>query len=280
MKKQVAHFSSPVLTAAVVLFCNASQADQSWQVHYQRWQDAEINVVVNGESSSIDRAEYFVAYQWQTPASTEKLSYTHQPVLIRVGKPAHNGYFHRLDFTYESVIDRVEFSFTGGLHGSSNMFNHAKFHSDALVISATAMLPLPTTTGKVGFGADHRFGHFRIYPQLYWEHVFDNGQQLVINFPAHVHWWVRPQRWQVGFESYGEKWGALDADRKVESAFYLREYRLFSRWSLPHSRLGDWQLSVGVSMETQVEYLDLQLGRRQQQLDTAVFAAIGAEFGA
>ena len=198
---------------------------------------------------------------------------------MRTGSPAHNGYFHQLDVRAERTLFDTSLVVTVGIHGSSNMFKHGDFHGDAAVATFAALHLRPERDTGIGLFGDYRFGRFHLYPRL--KFTLDAGQssELELDLPVAVRWRGAQDRWHAGIERYGEKWGALDASRNVESAFYLSEWRLgvTRRWQSGGGP--DWALTAGVSFDTGVRYRDLVAGARDTDLDPAVYLMLEINIG-
>ena len=120
-------------------------------------------------------------------------------------------------------------------------------------------------------------GHFHVYPRVSISKILSRGGELTIDVPVGVLW--RKHHWQIGISRYGEKWAALDSEKKVESAFYLSEWRIEGRWQVPESKYkGTLELGAGISLNSRVHYLDLVRGRQEKDLESAIFIVLGIKF--
>ncbi|MEX1034265.1 MAG: hypothetical protein WDZ30_12950 [Cellvibrionaceae bacterium] len=255
---------------------------QPWELRAQYWEDLKLDPVVRNDrdlpKEEVPRNEYFVGYTWQYDENMVAASYAHHPVLIRRGEPGHNGYFHQLDIRYQAKYGATRLSVSAGIHGSSNMFKHGDFHGEALVGGFAATHSLDEDLG-IGLNGDYRFGHFQVYPTVRWTLPISVAGVVVANLPVAVHWHGAGEHWRVGVERYGEKWAALDRERKTDSAFYLNEWRFSARWTSPAFKNSmAIELGAGISFDTEVHHLDLATGWVVDELDSAAFVLLGLKF--
>lgn len=266
------------LFLTVLSFAEASaDADTRWTLRARTWAESTVEEPYLSGERDVGRKEYFVAYRWLTSTSDTEASYAHNPILIRAGNPAHNGYFHQLDIQHQHVSENLNFGIKLGVHASSNMFKHGEFHDEALVGRFNFSYPV-IKTFAVGASGDHRFGHFQLYPTLSWSGEFAGGIARV-RLPTMLQWQSASKRWHVALERYGEKWATLDEARELESAIYLNEWRLQGSWQIPSVWKGiNLELGIGCSTHTKLHYRDLVLGSVETKLDPAGFVWVGLTF--
>jgi hypothetical protein len=264
------------LAISLALLFIASYADAQLLLSWQTWQDTQFAHAGLGREA-IKRDQYLVNYRWQGKDQDRQIAYAHQPLLIRTGDPAHNGYFHRLDYGVYNQNGNLSIKLTTGLHGSSNMFNHFKFHDDGFVASGQILYELEGCQCEFGFNGDYRFGPFHYYLVLQKQWLFNNGAQLALSAPYALAYLSKDEQWQIGIERYGEKWGALDKSREVESSYFLEEWQVTARYRIVENLYGnELFLRVGLSFDTALRYQDLVAGDREEDIDRAVF--VGLEF--
>lgn len=255
----------------------ASADDVLWEFEARRWQDGETGVVNgSGDEAQITRGEFYLARHWQSAEDNLlTISYAHQPLLIRMGEPAHNGYLHQLDLKGSYNFSGTRFSVGAGIHGSSNMFKYGDFHRDAGVFTFAVLHRFETWDGEAGINGDHRFGNFKVYPRIRLLRQDGHGGEIIFDLPQSVIWRRAP--WRLTIERYGEKWGALDKVRDIQSAIYLQEWRVSSRLQLWRRSGVSAYAEFGMSFNTRLEYLDLSSGWRDGQLDDSVFMTLGLQ---
>ena len=250
-------------------------ADQPWSVRATYWSEGELDAPAAAGDTAVMRRELFMGYDRKFDAISIAASYAHQPILIRAGEPANNGYFHLLDAAFGLARGPLSAVVKVGVHGSSNMFKYAEFSDDSLVASFSGSYQFAERFG-VGLNGDHRFGHFSLYPMLSWSGAFGENR-VDVELPVALRW--RRHDFKLAMERYGEKWAALDAAESIHSAFYLQEWRIAASWQWP----GVWgrvtpALGAGVSLNTQVEYYDLAVGWVEFGLDDSAFLFIDINF--
>ncbi len=245
-----------------------AEMDAGWQLRVRNWEDSGFKE--NG-SKPISRTEYAAGYRWQAGEVKLGAYYAHQPVLVRDGEPAHNGYFHQLDIQalrgYAGTKVRIE----AGIHGSSNMFKYGDFHCGAAILHFSVLHPVKSIDAHIGLGGDHRFGQFKLYPRFRREYELRQNSKITFDLPIAIAW--HNEKWRVGIEKYGNKWAALDKEREVESAFYLQEWRLNGRRQTDSGIY----VEMGYSFDTQVIYRDLFAGRREEDLSDSFYLALGLQ---
>ena len=249
----------------------------SWTLSWQHWNDTQFSDnSVTTNNNPIARDQYLIRYRHRKDDANHIYTYAHQPLLIRTGEPAHNGYFHRLDYTYLNQFDRWQLELELGLHGSSNMFNHVKFHRDAVVATAEIGYQL-NKIYSLGLSGDYRFGHFRLYPVFSTEFSITDTGKIEMTVPNQIHFVSVDDGWRLGLKRFGEKWGALDRDREIESAYYLEEWQVHAQYRIVKNLYGgELFLRAGYSFDTRIRYFDLLAGDREENLDSAYF--VGLEF--
>lgn len=128
---------------------------------------------------------------------------------------------------------------------------------------------------SLGVGGDHRFGSFRWLPRVRWEHASENGRWLM-DLPVLIRWRSPEARWELRLERDGDRWATLDQAREVEGAFYLREWRAELAYKLIAGD-GPWPevaLGLGISVDTRVQYQDLQAGTLDLRLGDALLGSV------
>ena len=240
----------------MLLLVSAAPAQAGTEFEFRTWASNELD---SGEDAS--RKHYRLGWR----GDTVSVNYEHDPILVRAGAPAHNGYLHKLDFGLDFTIGKTRLNVTAGPHGTSNIFKHLDF-PDGIIVARGAV---ERTFGNFDLGVrgDYRFGDFRTYPTLSFEF-----HSLTIDLPWRISWQHR--RWEAALEKTGEKWAALDAERIVESSLYLDEWiaRLGYRLS-PRITLG-----VGTTINSRISYLDLEEGWIERKLATGAFASVTFTF--
>ncbi len=246
----------------------SSSGDHLWKVRRAQWQ----NSTLDGTREPVTRSALQILYDRQTHWGHYHLNYEHQPLRVRQGAPAHNGYLHQVGGRWQLESERWSLALAGGLHASSNLFRHGRFHREALV---TRFGATHTTSwnGRIGLAGDYRFGGFRVYPRLIHEMQGPKGT-LTLDLPRGVYFDSPEAHWQLRLERYGNKWGALDGDREVKSAVYLQEWRFTNRYRQPMGGTVFLDLELGISFDTRIRYLDLEAGEQNRRLDSAQFIAV------
>lgn len=201
--------------------------------------------------------------------------YAHEPLLVRIGDPAHNGYLHQWGVETRRTAERWRLQLEAGLHGSSNMFKYQRLHREALVGrfdwhwdgSAQSL-------GWLGISGDYRFGGFRLYPSMDRRLALPGATELHLRLPQALIWQAGDERWQLGLRRYGQKWGALDASRQVKSAVYLQEWQLEGRWQAWQTGRFMLELGAGISFDSRLSHTDLQAGRQTLRLEDAAYLTL------
>ena len=273
---------TPILVVAITLLLllvpAAAVFASPWSIEIRKWQATQFEDVGQTDSASIKRHQFGISYNWSRQRADIGLTYGYQPVLIRAGNPAHNGYFHQVDLRFRLDYGRTQVEFTTGIHGSSNMFRRFDFIDNALVSTFSVMHDVRDDSARVGINGDYRFGHFRLYPRVLISKVLTGGGELIIDLPVALRW--QKNRWQIDIKRYGEKWAALDAAKKTRSAFYMSEWRLGVRWQAPLSENKvTFELGAGISFNSWVRYLDLVRGWQEKDLEPAAFIVLGMKLG-
>lgn len=250
--------------------------DILWEFEATRWQEGEISGAdQSSDESAVTRGNYYLARQWYSGEDKLMISYAHQPLLIRLGDPAHNGYLHQLDLETSYNFSKTRIVVGAGIHGSSNMFKYGDFHSEAGVFKFAVLHRFETWDGEAGINGDHQFGNFRIYPRIRFSRQTRHGGEIAFDLPKSVVWQRGP--WQLAIKGYGEKWAALDKEREIQSALYLQEWRVSSRLQLWRRPNLSAYAEFGMSFNTRLEYLDLSSGWQDRRLDESVFIALGLQ---
>ncbi len=266
----------PGLLARAGFFClllypALADAGNRWQLWYQEWPEIELDSAWGPEP--LERKLYHFSYSGQRGTFT----YEHQPLLVRVGEPAHNGYFHQFRWQRRAQRGDTRIAVEAGMQGSSNIFKYQEPHREALVASFTVMRQLPLAQdAEAGLTGDYRFGPFRVYPRLTSRLDATATSEWLIDLPVALLWRSRAGHWQLGLERHGDKWGALDAEREVKSKVRLQEWRLGGEASLP----GGWGSSrlragAGISFDSRLVYRDLDLGWQRVSLSPAAYVRLG-----
>ncbi len=136
-----------------------------WTLRLQGWQSEALELP-GAPAEDTDRRLLHAAWQSQHAGGRTRVSYEHQPLLIRTGDPATNGYLHQVDVRHATRLGDVRLDVSLGVHGSSNIFTHQEFRSDVLVGGFRALHPIPGPFDAVGLAGDYRFGEFLVYPRL------------------------------------------------------------------------------------------------------------------
>lgn len=258
------------IATGLLLACNAlGAAAGEWSLQLRAWQSEDFNLP-GAPAQETERRAFGAAWHTEGIGNRTGISYEHQPLLIRTGNPATNGYLHQVDVEHEGHAGPTRYDLALGVHGSSNIFTHAEFGEEALVGRFKVLYPLPRAFDAAGLAGDYRFGEFLVYPRLT-ATIPAGDTEVVVDLPVRLAWRDTGQRWSVALERYGERWATLDTTGTVEGKLYLSEWQLTGRYRLWRS--GDTRLDIGagVSFDTEARYLDLKRGRVEGDLDSALF---------
>ncbi len=246
---------------ALLILASPAQAGD-WFAQGVAWDDGRVTVA--GESDRLQRHELSLGYRWlaDDPHDTgTALRYAHQPLRIRAGNPAHNGYLHQLDARQRLARGPLAAEMSLGVHGTSNMFKHGDFHRDALVATGVLWGYLGSGRGEVGLAGDYLFGQFRVYPR--WRASFlAAGGELRLDLPVAIAWGPASRAWRLAVARHGDKWATLDSERQGRDKLYLNEwragghYRIDSGWGNLSLELG-----AGLGFDTRIRYRDDMAGR-------------------
>lgn len=268
------------LTLILLMAIAGHAAASGWSLRVQRWQANTLEVA--GEvARDIERRSERGSWHADHPFGRTGVVYEHQAIDLEAGSPATNGFMHQLDLTHGMQVGKTHVDLALGLHGSSNLFNGADFvtgganlRGDAVVGRFRVTRPLEGWLDALGVSGDYRFGRFLVYPRLV--KSFPMGEsELVLDLPVSIAWRDAGGRWRLGLDRYGEHWATLDdGTETVEGKLYLDEWRLSGRY-----RIWDWgetrlDLGAGFSFDTEAQYLDLERGRVEGELDPALFAFV------
>lgn len=179
----------------------------------------------------------------------------YQPLRIRSGDPAHNGHLHRVALEAREQQGPWQVYLRAGIHATSNVLKHRDTHSDVWVGRLGLWRELPGTEGwALGIRGDHRFGAFRWVPALRGSLALGDSR-LSVDLPRGVGLHGPEGRWRVQVQRLGDKWGALDDERRMESTLRLEEWRLTltRRFRGLYRGLG-LEVGGGLSLETRVRY--------------------------
>lgn len=257
------------LPALAVLLAAPAQAGE-WSLHLRHWHAADVELP--GEpADGVERQALGLGWHDEHDRGRTGVSYLAQPLLIRAGNPGTNGYLHRVDFEHAGELGALQVDAALGVHGSSNIFTHAEFRSEALTGRLDLLYPVDGIPGAVGLAGDYRFGGFHLYPR-YAVTLPAGGTEVVLDLPVGVHWRDAGGRWRVGVERYGDKWATLDTTETVEGKTYLSEWQLIARWRFGPFAGSRVELGAGLSFDTEVEYLDLDRGPVEERIEPAPFA--------
>lgn len=249
---------------------SATAAD--WSVRLQAWQAEDFELPGMAAEETERRSARF-AWARTHEAGRTGIAYEHQPLLIRTGDPATNGYLHQVDVFHSGRIGPSRFDVALGIHGSSNIFTHAEFRSDALVGRFRALYPIPGIFDAVGLAGDYRFGRFLVYPRLTAAVPLD-GTRLTLDLPVSLALEDTGGQWRVGIERYGEHWATLDTTETVEGKLYLDEWRLEGRYRLWSSQRTRVDAGLGTSFDTDTRLLDLKRGDVEGDIEPAFYGFI------
>lgn len=243
-----------------------------WTLRLQNWQSAPLELP-GAPAKNTERRLLHAAWQSEHAGGRTGVSYEHQPVLIRTGDPATNGYLHQVDVRHATQLGDARLDVSLGVHGSSNIFTHQEFRSDVLVGRFRARYPIPGPFDAVGLAGDYRFGEFLVYPRLTATATL-SGTELLFDLPVKLAWREPGERWSLALERYGERWATLDTTETVEGKLTLSEWRLTGRYRLWRPGEAEVHAGVGLSFDTEARYLDLKRGRVEGDLDPALFAFV------
>ncbi|MCL7943724.1 hypothetical protein [Marinobacter sp. ATCH36] len=264
-----------VLLLAALALPRPAQASSDLYLLYRQWQPYDWPESVPS-TTEVTRSQRGLGWRRQIAAGRFGVDYDYQPLRIRTGEPAHNGHLHRLTFggQWQHRLYRVEAQ--AGFAGTSNMFKHRTFHSD--VVNGRIAMFRAVSEGSplsLGVGGDHRFGSFRWLPRVRWEHASDSGHWLM-DLPVLVRWQSPGRRWEIRLEREGDRWATLDQAREVENTLYLREWRteLTYRVSSGDRLWPTVVLGIGASLDTRVQYRDLEAGTQDLSLGDALLGSI------
>ncbi|MGM0434225.1 MAG: hypothetical protein ACQEQ1_06145 [Pseudomonadota bacterium] len=179
----------------------------------------------------------------------------YQPLRIRSGQPAHNGHLHRVALEAREARGAWQLYASAGIHATSNVLKHQDTHADVWVGRIGLWRDLPGSGGwALGVRGDHRFGTFQWVPALRGGFATGYGQ-LALDLPRMVQWRSLHGRWSLQAARLGEKWGALDDQRRLESTVRLEEWQLIltRRLDALYRGLG-LELGAGMSLDTRVRY--------------------------
>lgn len=261
------------MATGLLLTCTAlSAVAGEWSLHLKAWQSQDFELP-GAPARETERRAFGVAWHTGSNRNRTGVSYEHQPLLIRTGDPATNGYLHQVDLEHEGKAGATRYNLALGVHGSSNIFTHGEVREEALVGRFKVLYPVPGAFDAVGLAGDYRFGEFLVYPRLTATIPADDTE-VIVDLPVRLAWRDAGQRWSVALERYGERWATLDTTETVEGKLYLSEWQLTGRYRLWRS--GDTRLDIGagVSFDTEARYLDLERGRVEGGLDSALFTFI------
>lgn len=271
---------SPLFFFCLSLLLTTQCYAVEYEFRFQQWQDSEFSTSpVEDDDSTIDRREFFLAASERWQEFGLEASYAHRPFLIRSGEPAHNGYFHQFDVALDTRFNNATLEAALGLHGTSNMFKEFDFHREAFVVSFGVRQGFPEYYVEgIGLQGDYRFGPFTLYPRLRIEYPLSAQLELIVDAPVELI--LRSTSgWRIGIERFGEKWATLDAEREIKSALYLSEWRAGAWITMPPVLTSiDFELSAGVSFDSEVRYLDLVEGTLKESVDPALYVGLAARF--
>ncbi len=243
-----------------------------WSLELRAWQSRDFELP--GETPrTTERRSLRTAWHTGNNPGRTGVSYEHQPLLIRSGNPATNGYLHQVDIEHGGRLGPARYDLALGVHGSSNVFKHTEFREEVLVGRFKVLYPLSGTFDAIGLAGDYRFGEFLVYPRLT-ATLPAGGTELAFDLPVRVAWRDPGDRWSLSLERYGERWATLDTTETVEGKLYLSEWRLTGRyrvWSSGNTRL---DMGAGLSLDSEARYRDLERGRVEGELDTALFGFV------
>lgn len=260
----------------MVALPGAAQAASNFYLHYRQWQPYDWP---GNEPSADDvtRSQRGLGWRRRGAADDVGLDYDYQILGVDSGAPAHNGHLHRLMVGGQWQYQLYRVQARAGVAGTSNMFKYHTFHSD--VVNGRVALFRTVSEGShlsLGIGGDHRFGSFRWLPRVRWEH----GDWLV-DLPVLLRWRSPAERLTLRLARQGDRWATLDATRAIEGALYLNEWRAELSYRMGSGR-GLWPavvVGIGASVDTRLQYRDLNVGTVDQRLGDALFGSIRLTFG-
>ena len=251
------------------------QASNNFYLLYRQWQpyDWPEN---QPSANEVTRSQRGLGWKNQGSAGTFGIDYDYQPLRIRTGNPAHNGHLHRLTFGGEWQHRLYLVEARAGIAGTSNIFKYQDFHSDVLNGRIALFRAINESSPfSLGVGGDHRFGSFRWLPRVRWQQSDEHGQWLV-DLPVLMQWQSPGQLWEFRVERNGDCWATLDQAREVESALYLQEWKTELTYRI-HQGSESWPtvvLGIGASLDTRVQYKDLNTGTEDLSLGDALLASL------
>ena len=265
---------APLLSVTLALPCTV-QASNNFYLLYRQWQpyDWPENLP---SANDVTRSQRGLGWQKQSSGSMFGINYDYQPLRIRTGDPAHNGHLHRLTFGGEWQHQLYRLEARVGVAGTSNMFKYQDVHSDLVNGRIALFRTLDENSSlSLGIGGDHRFGSFRWLPRVRWQQSNEHGNWLV-DLPVLMQWQSPGQLWEFRLERNGDRWATLDKAREVESALYLQEWKTELMYRV-HDGGGSWPavvLGIGASIDTRVQYQDLNTGNVDLSLGDALSASL------
>lgn len=255
-----------------------ARASTTFEAVYRQWQPYDWPTQ-EAAAREVTRSQRGLRWQADRPQGHAGIGYDYQPLRIRTGEPAHNGHLHRLTAGGQVKMGLYRLQARAGLAGTSNMFKDQDFHSKvvngrvALFRSVSESSPL-----SLGVGGDHRFGSFGWLPRVRWEHVGELGHWL-LDLPVLAQWTSPGNRWTVHFARVGDRWATLDKAREVESALYLREWQAEVSYRLATGNTWpDVILGLGASIDTRVQYQDLDAGTRDLGLGETLQGSLSLQW--
>jgi hypothetical protein len=259
------------VTAAVA--ATAAQ-DRGALVRITQWDSTRLQSGPVSSDGDIDRHMLEAAYGQRRGGDRMYSRYAHQALLIRSGVPAGNGYLHQVDVGYVWHAGDLTLDVAAGVHATSNMFKHGRWHRNAVTAVFALRHELPDQKIAASVGGDYRFGRYLVYPRLHVPIALGSGS-LVVDLPISAIWESGDARWRLAAVRYGDKWATLDAPRQRHSKLYLSEWRLTGTLSLPAGRQGARvEIGGGISLDSRVDYLDMSAGRRSVRLEDRVFGQL------
>lgn len=254
----------PITVLLLFCHCGSVIADPpSFRLGLTHWIDSENS-----------RKAYHLGYQKVFASRSLRIDYHHEPILIRVGAPSHNGYLHRLDTGLAGSLGPIDLSLTAGVHGSSNMFKHLEFHGSALVFAFRGRYALADDQA-ITLRGDHRFGGFHVYPGYYKSIEFPGGAEIELELPVKLQF--TRDNVQMKLERYGQKWATLDASRTVRAGLYADEWRVTVTRQFTSSQV-NWRVGMGISVDTRFEYKDLTAGKVAARPGSKGYLTLNAAF--
>lgn len=260
------------VTGLVLAAAASSALAGEWSLHLNAWQSEDF-ALPGAPARETERRAFGAAWHTEGNRSRTGISYEHQPLLIRTGVPATNGYLHQVDVEHEGQTGTIRYDLALGVHGSSNIFTHTELREEALVGRFKVLYSVPGAFDAVGLAGDYRFGEFLAYPRLT-ATIPAGATELAFDLPVRLAWRDPGNRWSLALERYGERWATLDTTETVEGKLYLSEWQLTGRYRLWRTADTRLDIGAGVSFDTEARYRDLERGRVEGDLDPALFAFI------